>query len=288
MRILFTPSASATRAWSLVPLAWACRADGHEVRFAAEPHVAETVDRCALPAVPVGPAAVARDLLSFAEWWRPDVVVADPWFSPAPTLAGTLGVPMVRHLCGPNDVPAAPDRAAFTVDPFPPSLQVPGLADRVTMRWIPFHGAAELPGWLAEPPKRPRVCVTGQSTLDLVDGLAELDVEVVPVAGLPLDLLLPFCSAVVSRGGASDVLTAAAYGVPQVVLAGRAEAGLLAATGAGVCLDADPEPAEMTAAVTAVLFEDGPRAAARRLRAEILAQPAPRQVVTRLAALAAG
>ncbi|MEV8059451.1 activator-dependent family glycosyltransferase [Streptomyces antimycoticus] len=54
MRVLFQPFAAATHVAAQVPLAWALRAAGHEVRVATQPDVVEDITRAGLTAVPVG------------------------------------------------------------------------------------------------------------------------------------------------------------------------------------------------------------------------------------------
>ena len=394
MRILFTPHAAPTHVLPMVPLAAAFRAAGHDVRFAAQPRVTDTITRCGQLAVPVGdshdvlaataeflrknpalmrpngrlavmnggPAgafalawidaarAVVPELLSFCRWWRPDLLVTDPMFYAGPLAAEVLGIPLVRHLWGPDwtlsgfgmggfaeggpetaDWPedlldlyesygarTAIDFAVCTVDPFPPSLQVPGLANRITMRQVPYNGPGVLPDWLARRPARPRVCVTGGTTNSrflgpdgylvprILEGLTGLDVEIVLAAGeadlemlgevpagvrvvrdLPFDLLLPTCSAIVGHGGAGGMATAAAHGVPQVLIPQLGDqpvnARLVAAAGAGLVLDAPTfGPDDVRTAVSAAVFGEGPRAAARRIQAEIAGLPTPADTVRTL------
>ncbi|MFE3170876.1 nucleotide disphospho-sugar-binding domain-containing protein [Amycolatopsis sp. NPDC059090] len=215
------------------------------------------------------------------------------------------------------------------IDPCPPSVQYPYPADSVVlpMRNIPYNGRGVLPEWLREPPAKPRVCATwggsfekqGTALLDLVrrtvDALAELDVEVVaavspalrdrlddlppnvfPAASVPLGMLMPSCSAVIHHGGAGTALTAAAHGVPQLIMSRPPHFALLgdrvAATGAGrnLLLSDIPEGADGTVTIrqeTARLLEDpAHREAAERLRKEIANQPAPAEVVASLEKLA--
>ncbi|MDG4792765.1 nucleotide disphospho-sugar-binding domain-containing protein [Micromonospora sp. WMMD1082] len=380
--------------FSMVPLAWACRAAGHEVRFAAQPRVVDTIVRAGLAAVPVGGATdfqddlaehlrslppswpetpnivdplittarnCAADAIAFGRSWRPDLVVTDPLAYGGPLVAEALGVPFVRLLFGPDwprfgfgfggyvagqrqtnwpasltelyesyGVPTGVDLAIGTLDLAPPSLQVPGLVNRVSMRPVPYCGSAPEPAWLATPPTKPRVCLTwGTNTTlvmgdrsflvpEILAGVQDLDIELVLamsgpnlmfsgldrrrlgspppnarlVEHLPLDLVLPSCAALVSQGGAGALLAAAGYGVPQVTVPVMADqptnARLLAATGAGISVRADPlDPAEVRAAVAAVAFDAGPRAAAERLREEIQAMPLPAQVVSQLEEMAA-
>ncbi|MBP2336620.1 UDP:flavonoid glycosyltransferase YjiC (YdhE family) [Saccharothrix coeruleofusca] len=203
------------------------------------------------------------------------------------------------------------------LDTCPPSAQLPGV-DGLRMRYIPYNGPAEAPRWTVEPPRRPRVCVTmglltrnlrNQDSVLLPELLRELsgaDAEVV-VAGtpaqraeltdlpanarfaelVPLHALLGGCSAIVHQGGAGTAMSAAYYGVPQVVAAAIADqpfnAERFARTGAVV-----PVPAvagsegAVRAAVDEVLTKPQYPAAARALRDEVMAQPSPAAAVEAL------
>jgi glycosyltransferase len=55
MRVLFTTSAWPTHFFAVVPLAWAMRAAGHEVRVACQPSMVPTVTQAGCVAFPVGP-----------------------------------------------------------------------------------------------------------------------------------------------------------------------------------------------------------------------------------------
>ncbi|MGE7438160.1 hypothetical protein ACQKM5_30695, partial [Kitasatospora sp. NPDC001175] len=125
--------------------------------------------------------AMAEDTYRFAEQWRPDFVVYEPLAYLGPGLAGDLGVPALRLLWGPDFIASIVERQKdvfaslagrvgldmarsfgdVTLDPCPPSLQVP--ADDVVrqpMRYIPYNGPAQLPAALRTPPERPRIVVT--------------------------------------------------------------------------------------------------------------------------------
>jgi Protein of unknown function (DUF1205)/Glycosyltransferase family 28 C-terminal domain len=273
MKILFTPLAGISHYLQVVPLAWACRAAGHEVRVAARPPI-DVIIGSGLPAVPVGggydfvaglaaahhdtvaelgraprpedlrtmpPETVLRlrdrrlephisaaddmaaDLVPFVKEWRPDLMVAVPHVLAAPIAAAAAGVPMVRHLWGPDvsrysgfpglgqdparwpealrqlyqrhGVEPRADYAVANVDPCPDSMQIPDLPDRLPMRYIPYNGTGVVPDWLRRPASRPRVCVSWSTTNSPVVGpdgfmvpailnaLSSLDVEI--VATLP-------------------------------------------------------------------------------------------------------
>ncbi|MDI5937452.1 MULTISPECIES: nucleotide disphospho-sugar-binding domain-containing protein [unclassified Micromonospora] len=289
---------------------------------------------------------MAPDLLRFAGRWEPDLVVTDPLMLAAPLLSQTLGVPLVRHLTGPDllrrlcpvqgqpttgaereqwppglvelydryGVEVRDDHPVRTVDPWPGSLQLPDVVGRIPTRFVPHNGAAAAPDWLLEPPSRPRVCVTWGTTTTMlgaddtvlarvVGALAAGDVEVVLAVvradrerlgplpdnvrvadNVPINLYLESCGAVVNAGGAGSVLTAACYGVPQVMLPQASDTPAVAfnfsASGAGTMLDAaTADTATIASAVDAALTDGKIRDAAERLREEIAATPSPADVV---------
>jgi UDP:flavonoid glycosyltransferase YjiC (YdhE family) len=298
--------------------------------------------------------AMVDGLVDFARSWRPDVIVQDP-VSYAGQVAGeVIGVPTVGHLYGMARVPrleltdlwsgteprpgfrdlfhrfgveARPQPAAW-IDPRPGRLRWPETdPDRAavpshSMRYIPYNGPGTLPDHLAEPPDRPRVCVTWGTTQqkklgagvvqafrDHVRAIAELGVEVLITVGaadrpllehlgelpdgvgtvgwVPLHMLLSRCAAIVHTGGTGTVMTAAACGVPQLGITsipeGRFNTDRLAATGAGIHLEeAETGPEEIRDAVRELVTEPGRRDAALRLRAEMAAQPSPVDVVPEL------
>lgn len=387
VRILFTTWAWTTHYLPMVPLAWAFRADGHEVRVASQPALSATVLRSGQLAVPVGrdvdvvdmhlerrlspvvdddmwealdaakkdrvgralgmfvrvAEAMADDLVDYVGAWRPDLIVYDPTTFAAPLAAAVHGIPAMRHLWGPDltgpqgdsfeltvpgELPALFARfgvsdvnvlGALTIDPCPPSMQVPSPIRRQLMRYVPFNGPGIAPSWLLEPATRPRVCVTWGSTVTAARGpdmfmapsviaaVARLGVEVVAAIGaeqrsylgqvpdevrvvesLPLALLAPTCDAMIHQGGPGTALTGLSYGVPQLAIPQLPHhmynASRLAQTGAGRYLMAKDASADEIAAVAEQLVhEPGYRAAAEAVRAEMLAQPSPAAVVSKLA-----
>src|SRR5438128_1660008 len=70
MRVLMTVPPVPDRLHHLVPLAWALRTAGHEVRVAGPPGFTATINMTGL-------VAVADDPTEHARLWRPDVVVRD-------------------------------------------------------------------------------------------------------------------------------------------------------------------------------------------------------------------
>lgn len=407
MRILFVPWSQPTHYMPMVPLAWALRAAGHDVRVAGQPHVADAVKRSGLTIATLGrdydfepeyrkindemaryqrehpdegvnvagprdvpievlkPAleakfapfvktatAMADDLVPLTRAWRPDLVIGNPLAMAAPLVAEVAGVPFVTHLTGPAverqlglfpasgappelwadgirslyeryGVEVRAEYAKAIVDPCPASMQFDGVPGRLPIRFVPYNGSGEVPDWLREPTRRPRLCLTWGTTTtqltgsagflipQLLKSLSTLDVEIVTtvtgaerellggapdnvrvVERLPLHLLLPTCAAIVHQSGSGTTLTAAALGLPQVLVAGTLEqldtAAHFARTGAGVAFNGNTTGAgEVAAAVSAILEGEEVKAAATRLRDEIDAQPSPLDVARSLEELAA-
>ncbi|MFD8880985.1 nucleotide disphospho-sugar-binding domain-containing protein, partial [Streptomyces erythrochromogenes] len=213
-----------------------------------------------------------------------------------------------------------------TIDPLPPALRFLDGPDRVPMRCAPHNGSSVLPDWLREPQERRRVCLTlgvshrellGADRLPLGEVLAALagvDAEVVATLNaaqlasvtevpdnvrvvdfVPLETLLPSCSAVIHHGGAGTFNTALSCGVPQLILPDGVwdtdhKARLLEERGAGIRV-AQPEKADaatLHGMITRLLEEPSFGRAAARLRDESRDMPAPSAVVPVLEELAAG
>ncbi|WDM16886.1 DUF1205 domain-containing protein [Streptomyces lavenduligriseus] len=332
------------------------RPDNRNERGELRPEVRRTL--LGLRMVPHTRAAedIAGDLVAFARAWRPDLVIYDPLVYGAPLAAAAARAPVVRHLWGPDmtrnivmpgcgvsaqDDPRAAwpedlaalyerygakpqaDVAARTLDNCPESLQLPGVPNRLPMRFTAYNGSAVAPAWLSEPPARPRVCVTWGSAATallgdgtflvprILDALSGLDVEIVVavkeadaaripdlpartriVTGMPLELIMPSCDAIIHQSGSGTTLTAALHGIPQLTLPQVADQSLvserLARTGAGIGLASDEtEPHAIKAAAQRLLVDGEHRMAALRLREEMLAQPTPSETVPTLADLVA-
>ncbi|MFF3315380.1 activator-dependent family glycosyltransferase [Streptomyces sp. NPDC003035] len=213
----------------------------------------------------------------------------------------------------------------WTVDPTPASLRPPTELPWVPVRHVPYNGRAVLPEWLREPPARRRVCLTlglsfrevmggdQASVPALLEALGELDAEVVAtldggqlakvgrvpdnvraVDFVPLDALLPSCSAIVHQGGFGTSQNALVHGVPQVVVPNdlwdiHPRAELIERSGAGVRpSEAGPlTPEELRELVTRVLDEPSFARNAARLREEVRAMPTPAELVPVLEELTA-
>jgi UDP:flavonoid glycosyltransferase YjiC (YdhE family) len=384
MKVLIVTFPAPSHYFPLVPIGWALRASGHEVRVACPASFAGVVTASGLPGVlvpevdlagfwrprppaaaPAPPSAAAAppsaearaaramamftgvaaqtapSLTEFARSWQADLVICEPRGYAGMVAADAVGVPVVRQLYGidytgqrteqerdalrplASAFPAwrADPLGDLTIDPCPPSLQVPGPRARLLVRYVPYNGPGIQPAWLAPPRRRPRVCVTWGTThsrdaeglaqaRSAIQALAGLDAEVVaalpagsteklgPAAegirvaeALPLHLLLPACDAIVHQGGAGTTMTSVACATPQLVLPDVADrmlnAAQVAAAGAGLVLRS-AGPAAIAAGVRDLLADPGYRQAARSLRAEGAAAPSPADAVGPLAELAAG
>ncbi|MFE1471898.1 activator-dependent family glycosyltransferase [Nocardiopsis dassonvillei] len=212
-----------------------------------------------------------------------------------------------------------------TVEQVPSPLRVdtPAHLEYLPVRYVPYNGRAVVPHWLRTQPDRPRIGLSlgttaalrlGGYTVDvatLLEGLAELDVEVVAtlpaseqaklgavpgnarlVEYVPLHALAPTCAAMVTHGGPGTVLTGLAHGVPQLLSPNARMfdipvlAGLVEEAGAGRVVDPDRLDAATVAAGVRTLLED-PRhtRSARALRARMDAMPTPADLAHTLAGL---
>ncbi|MEU4806653.1 activator-dependent family glycosyltransferase [Actinosynnema sp. NPDC023587] len=211
----------------------------------------------------------------------------------------------------------------FTVDHLPDSLRMATDLHHVPMRYVPYNGTSVVPRWLWEPPARPRVALTlGVSAVhqfggypvdvqDLLDSLADLDVEVVAtlpeseqaklrrvpdnvrlLSFVPLHALVPTCSAVVHHTGPGTMCTTARYGVPHLALPKQYDEPFLAdglvRAGAGLSVPADAATgAAVRERLVRLLDDPAFRAGADRLRAEMIAMPTPAELVDPLCELTA-
>ncbi|SDZ23297.1 L-rhodinosyltransferase/glycosyltransferase [Amycolatopsis xylanica] len=204
----------------------------------------------------------------------------------------------------------------WTIDPTPPEMRLPTDLTYVPVRPVPYNGAVEVPAWLLERPSKPRVCLTlGTSGRELfaeneisVDevlrSMAELDIEVVATLNatqlaavetvpatvrtidyLPLNLLLPTCSAIVHLGGTGTLAAAVAQEVPQLLIPKDGSeyvdfANFVASRGAGVVIEqrnltTDLVKEQLVRLLGEQSFKDG----AATLRKEMMATPSPTEIV---------
>jgi glycosyltransferase len=217
---------------------------------------------------------------------------------------------------------------AAVVDPTPPSMRLAAWPGCLDMRYVPYNGPGLVPDWLTPASGRPRVCVTWGHTSaralggsaaepyrEAIEALVELGAEIIVVttaeqlellgpvpagvrtaASVPLNLIMPGCDLLVQQGGDGTTLTAAAAGVPSLVISRKPDAelpaGRLAAIGAGVHLryqelrDDQASRQVIRDALEKLLVDSAYRDAAGRLAAEIERQPAPADVVPALLELA--
>jgi UDP:flavonoid glycosyltransferase YjiC (YdhE family) len=209
-----------------------------------------------------------------------------------------------------------------TVDPCPGAIQVQVGSRRLPMRFVPHNGPGALPAEVVPRSRRPRVCITWGTTLSRLDprlflagpvsrAVSGLDAEVVTavtpaqrallgwlpasvrvIDSVPLHLLLPSCDLVISHGGAGTLLTAASYGLPQLLIPRLPDhvrhAARLAQAGAGAVLSPEADHAVISDQAATMLASSGYRAAAHELRREMQEQPPPAELVPDLERLALG
>ncbi|HEY0807139.1 MAG TPA: activator-dependent family glycosyltransferase [Pseudonocardiaceae bacterium] len=421
MRILFTTYPEKPIFQPMVPLAWALRTAGHEVRVASQPFFTDTITRAGLTAVPVGrqsadnwcrlteaypdraaservglpepyDAAFRRqedidwatmrdgyrhmleiwhkqnnvplvtDLVDFARSWRPDLIIWEATTYAGAIAAKACGAAHGRMLWSidvfgrtrdqyltllarqPSDEQADPlaewlaaygrkygydfsedmVTGEFTIDHMPPALRGDADLRYLPTRFVPYGGAAVVPGWLWTPPERPRVALTlGTSTTewfgdytfsvrDALDALSELDITVVAtiaecerhklgrvpdntriVSYVPLDALAPTCAVVINHAGPGTLLTTALHAVPQLTVPWEFDEPVLArlATEQGAALTIPGGRVTGAAVrdnVCRLLHEPGFAVRAAELRAEMLALPSPNEFVGELVELTAG
>jgi zeaxanthin glucosyltransferase len=125
------------------------------------------------------------------------------------------------------------------------------------------------------------------------DAMPEPPPHVLVAPRVPMLDLMPRLDAVICQAGQSTVNEALAHGVPMVVapirLGELAVAEQVTRAGAGIAVSfAAATPAQLAAAVTAVLDEPGYRAQARRIAGEFAAAGGAGAAAAHLAALAAG
>ncbi|PXX59771.1 glycosyltransferase/glycosyltransferase/glycosyltransferase DesVII/glycosyltransferase OleGII [Nocardia tenerifensis] len=249
MRVLMTSLAVEAHFNGTVPLAWALRAAGHEVRFASQPALTKAITQAGLTAVPVGADhthhEIVRDLgeeltgfyrdidftgqrggprdrkaanslltatfyaqanndsmvdelVAYARWWQPDLVIWEPFSFAGGVAARACGAAGARLLWGPDlfglsreglraDIAALPPERRddaleewltwtlarhgldydervvtghFTIDQMPEGVRLPSRAESIPMRYVPYNGLSAVPDWLRENPIRPRICLT--------------------------------------------------------------------------------------------------------------------------------
>ncbi|WP_430790341.1 nucleotide disphospho-sugar-binding domain-containing protein [Actinoplanes sp. G11-F43] len=149
MRILFTCWAWPSHLYAMIPVAWACRAAGHDVLLAVPPALRATALGTGLPVVTAGDdvdaekafreivftppgagggprvltlltelaEAMTGDLIKLIGRYRADLVVSDPTAFAGPVAAGATGIPVIRHLYGTDLMSAAGRFLSGVIEP---------------------------------------------------------------------------------------------------------------------------------------------------------------------------
>ncbi len=298
MRVLLAAPSSPTRLRNLVPLSWALRTAGHDVKIAGRASFVDEILRTSCVAVDLEDGdehsiTESAALTEFAKLWRPDVVVSDAQ-APAGTVAARAVDALAVRLLGALDEPDTGD-ADITFDTVPPSLRSGGDQLR-SLRHVPYFGPVEVPNWLRRKARRDRILLSLDDTTlfgPVFDAVAEVDAELVCMAGpaeipggvtvpgcvklvdsAPPAALLPTCAAVVHDGDPDLALAAVTHGLPQLSLTDTAFTARVAEFGAGLAASADR--------LGELFADETVRAKANALRNEVAALPAPRAVVAEL------
>ncbi|WP_425583276.1 activator-dependent family glycosyltransferase [Streptosporangium oxazolinicum] len=206
----------------------------------------------------------------------------------------------------------------LTIDPLPSWMRISGDLPVLPVRFVPYNGPSTIPDWLAEPPRAPRVCLTFGVTArnvglhhmridELLQAVAGLDVEVIATLNaeqlesvssvpdnvhvhdfVPLNALLPSCSAVVHHLGASTMGTAIVHGVPQLLVPGNLwgepqMARLLEEHGAALFIAPEElSPETLTSNLARLLDDPSFTEGAAQIQKEMLTRPSPGDVVSTL------
>ncbi len=283
------------------------------------------------------------DLLAVGREFRPDVILHEVAELAAPVLGAVLGVPWVTVGFGPLLKPEVAEMAAdgaaamwrahgleprrwaglyehLYIDPCPPAMQLPAIADLPAVIGI-------RPASVAQPDavrSRRRIYVTfgtlwntGPAAVELmrvaVAGAARLGVEVVVTVGratdpevlgpqpghvqvhrfIDQDQILPDCACVLGHGGAGTLLGALGWGVPLLLLPQFADqfdnAARAVEAGVALALGRDAVSAEAIGdALARLLQEPGFAERACVVQGQLAAMPEARAVFERIAALAGG
>ena len=283
----------------------------------------------------------AIDLESVIAAWHPDVVVHEIAELAAPLVCTSLGLPYVdvgygpltpRQLLEAAGAAAAPHWRArgldphplagiyryLYIDPCPPALQVPAIADvGVMQRLRPVsidEPGTQRPAWFDDLPDRPTVYVTFGTIWNrdlsifriVVEALRE-HVNLIVTVGSPNDPaalgpqpgsvivrqyipqheVLPWCAAAVIHGGSGSMLGALAHGVPLLVIPRGADqwtnAERIVAARAGLCLLREQVSADaVREQVIALLGDPAYANAAATIQAQIREMPSAAQAIVRI------
>jgi UDP:flavonoid glycosyltransferase YjiC (YdhE family) len=197
------------------------------------------------------------------------------------------------------------------LDVVPPSMSTAD-DDAIPMRFMPYTTGRQLPGWMFLTPDRPRYIVTFGTVLphtghmDRIgriigemakvdasfllglgglpaDQVGELPPNITAYTWLPVDVLVQRCTGMIHHGGQASMLTAACYGVPQLVIPHEADqfgnARAVAKRGIGLATTEDTVTADEIRQLAA---DPALRAVAQQVMHETAAMPTPAEVVRRL------
>lgn len=209
----------------------------------------------------------------------------------------------------------------WTLDLLPTGFSLPTTVRKVPMRGVFTPTQTAVPEWVLERPDRPRVGISlGMSQREFIDGgwdympslmaaVADLDIEVIATLNsvqtanldrlpgnvrvadyLPLNQLLPTCSALIHHGGIGTFASAANYKVPQLITdmdapvsmkypVATSTAAYVIERGAGLTLDIMSSPEAMRKQLSLVLSEPSFKEGAVRVYEDLLAMPSPVDLV---------
>lgn len=229
---------------------------------------------------------------------------------------------------GKYDVPFAEELLTgnFTIDHMPDSMRLASDVPNVPIRHVHYNGPDVVPQWLAGDPPAPRVLMTfgvmseDEPTMrvisdaqlqEILDSVADLNIQLVAVLSaritgklanvpantkivqsVPLDVVIPTCSAVLNQGGIPAFCGSLTNGVPQLQISASPDAALrgehLRQASAGLWI----RPEEVTGAkvrdaLVRLLEDPAFTAGAGRLQAEMLARPTPNEAVPEIERLTA-
>ncbi|GAA3548434.1 DUF1205 domain-containing protein [Amycolatopsis ultiminotia] len=245
---------------------------------------------------------------------RPDDDSPDPFVTWMSAAVGRFGA----------DYDDALRYGTATIDCHPSYLRYDGVdVDYLPARFVPLNKPMAIPDWVLRRPQRPRVMLTlgisnrqvlgveETSVGDLLDGLADLDIEVVATLNesqlasvrsvpdnvravdfVPMNELLASCSAIVHQGGGATIGNAVVNGVPQLVIPGttwseRGSAVAQVKRGNGLLLDlADVTATSVRTELRRLLEEPSFRDCALEVRDEMLATPTLGDLVPELERIA--
>lgn len=195
----------------------------------------------------------------------------------------------------------------------------------IPVRRVPFNGATQLPAWLHSRPERPRAVLTlgvsrrllfgkysGFPMREFFDSVSGLDMELVAtlnsqqlaavgtipdnvrtVEYVPLNQLLPTSSAIIHHGGGGTFSAAVAFKVPQLVVAvpmwdEMVTARYVVKRGAGLSVETSTFDVDsLHKQLLRLLEEPSFQLGARDLYEDMLAAPAPKDIIPLLERLTA-